>query len=358
MNILSLFDGMSCGQIALNQLGIEYDNYFASEIDKWAIQITQHNYPNTIQLGDIDDWQKWSLPEIDLIMAGSPCQGFSNAGKGLNFDDPRSKLYFVFEDVLRHYQPAYWLLENVVMRQKWQDIISQRLGIKPIMIDSALVSAQTRKRLYWTNIYNQLDMFGYPYCVIPQPVDKKKVLADIIEDGFVDRQKSFCLDSNYQKTSETSTDRYFRKGARQIVFNQPVLIDAINDSQDGRVVLAQGKSFTLTAKHNNYPKIAQGAAQRGRYKKGSKISEQQIELNYSGKSNTLTSVQKDSLVSNGQSWRKLSPLECERLQTVPDNYTFILDENGKQQVSNTQRYKMLGNGWTVDVICHILGFMK
>jgi len=179
VNVLSLFDGMSCGQIVLNRLGIQYNNYFASEINKYAIKVTQHNYPETVQLGDINDWQKWDLPKIDLILAGSPCQGFSWAGKGLNFNDPRSKLFFTFEKILHHHQPKWWLLENVVMIQEWQDVISQRLGIRPIMIDSSLVSAQSRKRLYWTNIYNQFDLFGNRYCVIPQPEDKKIYLKDI-----------------------------------------------------------------------------------------------------------------------------------------------------------------------------------
>jgi len=185
---------------------------------KYAIRVTQANYPNTIQLGDITTWQDWNLPKIDLILAGSPCQGFSKAGKGLNFDDPRSKLYFEFEKILKHYQPDYWLLENVAMLQEWQDVISQRLNIKPIMINSALVSAQNRERLYWTNIGNQLDMFCNPYCAIPQPKDKKIILVDVIKNGFVDRDKSLSLDTGYQKTSETSTDRYFRKSGKANCF--------------------------------------------------------------------------------------------------------------------------------------------
>jgi len=323
INIQSCFDGMSCLQIALNRLGIEYDNYYASEIDKYAISVTQHNYPKTIQLGDITKWQEWDLPQIDLIAGGSPCQGFSFAGKGLNFDDPRSKLFFEFEKIVKHFNPKYWLLENVMMKQEYQDIISQRLGIKPIRINSALVSAQNRDRLYWTNIGNKKDLFGFPYCDIRQPEDKGIVLADIIENGIVDRQKSYCLDSNYQNTSESSTDRYFRKSRSQIVFNH-------FPNKKGK--LAQEKSIKALKYAND-------------------------------KSNALLAIRMDigkngcTIINDGISWRKLTPLECERLQTVPDNFTLVLDENGKQLVSNSQRYKMLGNGWTVDVICHILKHM-
>lgn len=127
MNVLSLFDGMSCGRIALDRAGISVDNYYASEIDKYAIQVSKKNYPDIVQLGDITQWESWDLPEIDLILAGSPCQGFSNAGKGLNFDDPRSKLFFTFVDILKHYKPKYWLLENVKMKKEWSDVITKTL---------------------------------------------------------------------------------------------------------------------------------------------------------------------------------------------------------------------------------------
>lgn len=161
MNVLSLFDGMSCGQIALNRAGIAYDKYYASEIDKHAIKVTQHNYPNTVQLGDVTQVNKDSLPEIDLLLGGSPCQGFSFAGKQLNFNDPRSALFFEYVRLKNELKPKWFLLENVVMKQEYQDVISSLLGVQPIMINSALVSAQSRKRLYWTNIPN-----------VTQPEDK------------------------------------------------------------------------------------------------------------------------------------------------------------------------------------------
>ena len=170
-NVLSLFDGVSCGRVALERVGLEYQNYYASEIDKYAIQIAQNNFPNTIQLGDVKKWRDWDLPPIDLLMGGSPCQGFTFTGKQLNFDDPRSKLFFEFVDILNHYKPKYFLLENVIMKQEYQDIISDYLGVQPIKINSALVSAQNRNRLYWTNIPD-----------ISQPLDKEIILKDVLED--------------------------------------------------------------------------------------------------------------------------------------------------------------------------------
>jgi DNA-cytosine methyltransferase len=170
INVLSLFDGMSCGQIALDQLGIKVDNYYAAEIDKYAMQIAKKNYPNTIHLGDVTSVYAQHLPKIDLLMGGSPCQGFSFAGKQLNFDDPRSALFFEFVRLLKECKPKYFLLENVRMKKEYQDVISEHLGVEPIMINSALVSAQNRVRLYWTNIPN-----------ITQPEDKGIVLKDILD---------------------------------------------------------------------------------------------------------------------------------------------------------------------------------
>ena len=168
-SVLSLFDGMSCGQIALNRVGIEYDNYFASEIDKHAIKATQANYPNTIQLGDVREIKAENLPNIDLLIGGSPCQGFSFSGKQLNFDDPRSKLFFEFVRLVKELKPKYWLLENVVMKKEFEQIISEHLGVQPIKINSSLVSAQNRVRLYWANFE------------IKQPTDKGINLIDILE---------------------------------------------------------------------------------------------------------------------------------------------------------------------------------
>lgn len=348
INVLSLFDGMSCGRIALERAGITVNKYYASEIDKNAVKVSLANYPDIIHLGNIhrirerqdlkdkgylysgyglhDDVfhdKSYSLDKIDLLIGGSPCQGFSFAGKQLNFDDPRSKLFFEFVRLLKACKPKYFLLENVLMKKEYQNVITEHLGVEPIMINSSLLSAQNRKRLYWTNIPN-----------IKQPIDKGVLLKDILIDG------------NNQIAAQRG--RYLVDGVRQ----------------DGKMLTAG-------------------------------LTTQMVELRPDNKCNTLTTVQKDNLVvldkyklsekaidymgrlRNGKPrWeyhtneldkkahcltanmykgvpygvvkellRRLTPLECERLQTVPDNYT--------NHVADSHRYKMLGNGWTVDVIAHI-----
>ena len=334
LKVLSLFDGMSCGQLALQRLGIEVDTYYASEIDKYAIQVTQANFPKTIQVGDVCELKAEDYQDIDLILAGSPCQGFSFAGKQLAFDDPRSALFFEFVRLLKEIKPKYFLLENVKMKQQFQDVITEQVSacypdfegcdlfggqIKPILINSALLSAQNRQRLYWTNIPN-----------IEHPEDKGIVLRDILEDT---------------DSWEEDTPQYLKNNFHgEPRGNQVRHID-------------ESKAKTLTASMYKgqiqswikKDKVVSGAW-RGRYKEDG-TTEQKLELNQRGKSNSLTTVQKDSVVVNDNlSWRKLTPLECMRLQTVPDDYLM--------PVSNTQRYKMLGNGWTVDVIAHILNNME
>lgn len=168
INVLSLFDGMSCGQIALNRLGIKVSKYYASEIDKAPIKVTQHNYPGTIQVGDVTKVKGEDLPQIDLLIGGSPCQGFSFAGKKLNFEDPRSILFFEFVRLLDECKPTYFLLENVKMKKEWQDVISDLLGVQPMRINSSKFTAAKRDRLYWTNIPN-----------ISEPIDKEISFDDI-----------------------------------------------------------------------------------------------------------------------------------------------------------------------------------
>ena len=298
MNVLSLFDGMSCGRIALDKAGIKVDKYYASEIDKYAIQVAKANYPDTIHLGDVQGIQAADVGSIDLLIGGSPCQGFSFAGKRLNFDDPRSQLFFEYVRLLRELKPTYFLLENVRMTKECEAVITDILGVEPVAINSNLVSAQNRHRLYWTNI---------PFDV---PDDKGIMLKDILEDGVVDRDKSHCIDANYFKGGNLKS--YFEKHRRQLVFSEDGLCHVGDADLNGhaylkRVYHADGKAPTLCASQggNQEPKVY---------------------------------LQPDS-------WRKLTPLECERLQTVPEGYT--------NHVSNTQRYRMLGNGWTVDVVSHI-----
>lgn len=344
MNVLSLFDGMSCGQIALEQAGIKVDNYFASEIDKYAIKITQKNYPNTIQLGDVNNWIDWHLPKIDLLIGGSPCQGFSNAGHGLNFDDPRSKLFFKFVDCLKWYKPTYFLLENVRMKKEWQSIISQYLGVEPIRINSALVSAQNRDRFYWTNIPN-----------ITLPEDRGILLRDVIEDGEVDREKSYCIDANYFKGG--NLNMYLAKSRRQIDNLSPIIKGAAIRNQVTKRGVEEQLNIRKDDKSNcvvpSYPHKLNGCVQIGIAEdiKGHDYNRRIYSIE--GKSPSLAAKSGGNLepkiAIDDVIWRKLTPLECERLQTVPEEYT--------EGVSNTQRYKMLGNGWTVDVIAHIFSFI-
>lgn len=280
MNVLSLFDGMSCGQIALDKLGIKVDNYFASEIDKYSIQVTQKNYPYTKQIGSVVDVKGEDLPNIDLLFGGSPCQGFSFAGKKLNFEDPRSKLFFEFVRLIKECEPKYFLLENVKMKKEHEKVITEHLGVEPILINSSLLTAHNRPRLYWTNIPN-----------VKQPKDLGITIKDII-----DLQKK-----NYEYIPEEKTiNREYKKNYLQYDINGKG-----HGSQDQR-------AYYLDNKHGCLDTGASGKA---------KILEQ------------------DGRV------RKVTRNEAERLQGVPDNYTEI--------VSKAQALKMLGNGWTVDVIAHI-----
>ena len=292
MNILSVFDGISCGKVALRRAGIPVESYFASEIDKYAIAVSRYNHPEIVQLGDIRNWQSWQLPQIDMLIGGSPCQGFSSAGKGLNFEDERSKLFFVFVDILKALKPKYFLLENVRMKRQWQDIITQHIGIEPILIDSALLSAQSRKRLYWTNIPN-----------VTIPEDKGLLLQDIIEDGFTERDKSYCVKSSYKPSLRS----YLEKCKDQIVWkefncysNRPVVVGSLTRYQNDSLLLTCGKSKTITAQGGG-----NGGNGGGLY------------------------------LCDSTTWRKLTPIECERLQTLPDNYTqYGLFEDTVKPISN------------------------
>ena len=349
MNVLSLFDGMSCGQIALKQLGIKVDNYYASEIDKYAIQIAQKNFPDTIQLGDVTQVNNphinpidsyVHLPDIDLLLGGSPCQAFSFAGKQLNFDDPRGKLFFEFVRLYKELKPKYFLLENVRMKQEYQDVISEHLGVNPIMINSALVSAQNRNRLYWTNIPN-----------ITQPKDKEIVLKDILEnvqneytEPYVklNGKKSGCVGYVGNKPAQATRIYSVNEKSQSLMAN--------GGGQGGKTGLYQiPKDNVLVipeATKKGYTEIEDGDCFDATFP----TSKTRRGRNMKNKSNCLTASNFDYMRYEHPTYRKLTPLECERLQTVPDGYT--------DGVSNTQRYKMLGNGWTVEVIKHILNNME
>tara|TARA_X000001388_G_scaffold23148_2_gene15763 strand:- start:1376 stop:2503 length:1128 start_codon:yes stop_codon:yes gene_type:complete len=369
MNVLSLFDGKSCGQLALQRAGIKVDNYYACELDKYAIQVAQKNFPNTMQLGDVQDMKIPNYREgsIDLLMGGSPCQGFSFAGGQLAFDDPRSKLFFEFVRIKEELQPKYFLLENVKMKQEFQDVITQYMGVEPIEINSSLFSAQNRRRLYWTNIPVDMNM-----------VDKGLVLKDILQDDHneppvpINERNARHHKHPYQKSLCATATMY--KGAGN---NGMTLVDRLlpvgeaeeyahyNYRATKQVYHMDGKAPTLLTMQggNREPKVATYSPKGGRIvnrrldEHGVRKDYQmelpltpQVEIRSDDKTNCLTTLQKDNVVVEGMTWRKLTPIECERLQTLPDNYT--------EGVSKTQRYKMIGNGWTVDVIAHILKGVK
>lgn len=237
LNVLSLFDGISCGQVALERAGIKVNNYFASEIDKNAIKVTMANYPNTIQIGDVRNIDVKTLPKIDLLIGGSPCQNLSIAGNGKGLEGEKSCLFYEYARILKEIKPKYFLLENVKMKKENEEIITNIMGVKPIIINSSLVSAQNRVRLYWTNIPN-----------IEQPKDLKILLNDIIEDGFwSDRDKAYCIDASYYKGGNLKS--YFEKRRRQIVFDRPLQIgenDLKGYDSIKRVYSVLAKSPTLT----------------------------------------------------------------------------------------------------------------
>ena len=413
LRVLSLFDGMSCGRQALERIGVNVLEYYASEIDKHAIAVTMHNYPNTKQLGSVIDVDGYKLPKIDLLIGGSPCQSFSFAGKrkgmstkceteiltlehylelkaeGYEFEG-QSYLFWEYMRLLNEVKPKYFLLENVMMGEKWEKVLSKAIGVKPIEINSALVSAQNRRRLYWTNIGMQpMGLFGDLESIIPQPKDKGILLKDILESE-VD-EKYFISDTMINRIKRTNNgERCFT-------------------TADKALCLAAG--YRKQGRDNQYIVASRGRNPENPKSRESGLNtEQMLEPRYDGKTNCLTSVQKDNYVvchnsmprssktgkggtgplsredgktycldtgqtnvieilekspclhgfehgTNGQlnkqlvrggMIRRLTPLECERLQTVKDNYT--------KNVSDTQRYRMLGNGWTVDVIAHILSY--
>jgi site-specific DNA-cytosine methylase len=289
LTVMSLFDGMACGRLALDRAGLPVRKYYASEIDKYPITVAKNNHPDIIEIGDVVDVDGDTVEgQVDLMIAGSPCQGFSYAGKQLNFEDPRSVLFFEFVRLLKTVKPRYFILENVKMKAEWQDIISDALGVKPIQINSALVSAQNRNRLYWTNIPN-----------INQPCDKGIRFDDILlplEDvaaNFEVPQSQIPRFTNIEKLTE---------GGVKVAYRDPS-----SNCEKAVCIVARDYKGIGGREHRN-------------------------------------AAMQDGVL------RRLTPIEYERLQTLPDNYT--------SSVSNTQRYKMLGNGWTVDVIVHILMCLK
>jgi DNA (cytosine-5)-methyltransferase 3A len=398
MNILSLFDGMSCGQQALNRCDFTITNYFASEIDKHAIKVTQHNYPNTVQLGSVVNVNGYELPKIDLLIGGSPCQSFSFAGKrkGMSTKDEQEILTlehylqlkqegFEFEgqsylfweymrllNELRTKNPnIFFLLENVEMGEKWELVLSKAIGVKGIHINSALVSAQNRKRIYWTNIgMKPSGLFGDLESIIEQPKDKGILLKDILEtevdekyflsekmiQGFLNHNKRHIEEKNqtgfnWKPTEGNKKGACLRANAALAATDNSIIIhntmprsSTTGKGGTGPLSRNDGKTYCLDTGNTNAVEI---------FSCDLRIDEG-LRKNKSNKSFTLRSQAGGELQGKGifinSRIRRLIPIECERLQTVLDNYTSC--------VSDSQRYKMLGNGWTIDVICHILNYLK
>jgi len=329
MKILSLFDWIACWYEALQRAWIPIDKYYASEVDKYAIQIATKNHPDIIEIWDVKDifYEGWLLQKymsesrktniwvidnwpIDLLIWGSPCQWFSVAGKMLNFNDPRSKLFFEYVRLLREVKPKYFLLENVKMKKEWQDIISRELWVEPIEINSALVSWQQRKRLYRTNIPG-----------ITQPEDKGILLKDVLQNQ---------VDEEYYYSNERRNKILARK------YEVTKRLEELN---------SKCATLVTTGGGDHEKKIAVSHCPASREFDGQGFRTDKVP--------TLCARDyKDAKVAVDictKRIRKLTPIEYERLQTLPDNYT--------EWVSKTQRYKMLGNWWTVDVIAHIFRFI-
>jgi len=286
MNVLSLFDGMSCGQIAINKVGIKYENYFVSEIKKHAIETTQINYPNTIQLGDVTKIKASDLPKIDLLIGGSPCQDFSSQNSNrTGLKGVKSNLFFEYLRLLIECEPKYFLLENVIMLPEHFAALSNYLQIYPVEINGSLVSAANRRRLFWTNIKYRNDLFGFKRTDIPQPKDKKIYLQDILTDGYTDLKKANNLTlSNGFVISETDHEK-----------NEMNIIKRVKKQFDN--VVYKSPDFDV--------------------RKGIRF---------------------------------FNKIELERLHNIPENYT--------QNLTVKKAHDLIGDGWTVDVIAHILGFIQ
>lgn len=318
MNVLSLFDGISTGRLALQRAGITVDSYYASEIDQKAIKISRANWSDVIQIGDIEKIDLESLPKIDLLIGGSPCQGFSRAGKGLNFDDPRSRLFFKYVEVLEELKKKNpdikFLLENVNMAHEWRDIITQYLGVEPVLINSRKVSAALRERLYWTNIWE-----------VSQPEDKGVRLLDII-DRNVEISKPVKKDG-------ILFDPYFSENARNLVYVENGEIRIRQATKQGYIVAENGDGINIS--------FPLSKSRRGRVIKQ--------------KAPTMTCVCDFGCLIDGVI-RRFTAEELERLQTLPDGYTkYYKEDNGElAEVSRSARESVIGNGWTTDVIVHIL----
>ena len=372
MKVLSLFDGMACGYEALLRAWIQIEKYYASEIDKYAMQIATKNHPDIIEIWDVTQVKWEDYKDVDLLIGGSPCQWFSVAGKMLNFNDPRSKLFFEFVRLKNEIKPKYFLLENVKMKKEWQDIISEYLWVQPIEINSALVSAQNRRRLYWTNI---------PW--IQQPQDRWILLKDILQREVDD--KYVYTEERWKALIDNPHNHDILKRTENVEWKCNTLTTVTWGNQEKKIEIAVGgwlrikqatKKWYIEANDWDWVNLSfpNSTTRRGRVIKWKSSTldcgwdawvcekvnwcavrnqptrnwlQTQLNIRKDEKSNCVVWSYADKL-NQVKIWvriRKLTPVECERLQTLPDNYT--------EWVSDSQRYKMLWNWWTVEVIAHI-----
>lgn len=380
MNVLSLFDGKSCGRIALDRVGIHVDNYYASEIDPYAVKVSNTNYPDIVQLGDVTQVSSAQLPKIDLLLGGSPCQDFSRAGKGAAFEGDRGKLFWEFVRLLKETQPTHFLLENVKMKQEYQDVISEALGVQPVLINSNIFVPQNRERLYWTNI---------PIAPLPDKTDT--TLPDILNKDrewfdiqpwalskWGDKRKVDALRTVEHPEAFTITtnnthpkNHYLNADRTQMTRLTPDELEMLQGVPEGYTAHVSntrrhhmlGNGWTVPVISHIFNGILEDNVAERYY-----VSEDQLgkwdgsdmlNPSYRSQANKVHSLEKPLATlcagTHGYAYgyiptcdgrlRRLTPLEFERLQTVPDNYT--------TGVSDTQRYKMLGNGWTIDTIAHI-----
>jgi DNA (cytosine-5)-methyltransferase 3A len=352
---------MSCGQIALRELGVKYRKYYASEIDRHCIRQTQWNFPETVQLGDIEGWRNWDIDwaSISLILAGTPCTGFSFAGKGLAFDDPQSRLFFVFVDILNHIKSVnsdvLFLLENVKMKKWCLHVISEMVSVYPVFINSALVSAQNRARYYWSNIRTKrIGLFEELHTDIPQPEDRGITLQDILEDEV---DKKYCLSGTRLARilaaeplinpikSTCMMQKNFTPGTGR---NRSMIIVSTGDTPryNQHKLTNIGCSNGHGASNHSCMDVIQ--LNPSRESGGVQPYQQNRVYHDSGKSPAhMANMSYGSyMVARREKYRRLTPTECARLQTIPAWY--------KWECSETQQYKMLGNGWTIEVIKHIL----
>ena len=320
INVLSLFDGHGSGLLALKRAGIKVANYYASEIDKNAILISNKNHSEIINLGDVGNWENWNLPGIDLIIGGSPCQGFSMAGSKLNFNDPRSRLFFRFAECLEFFKPKNFFLENVRMSEDDEKVITKYLGVEPHELNSALVSAQNRVRLYWTDI---------PYLFHPQ--EKSLFLSDIIEKNPSDSIGERLIEKQLKKLGKSGAKRsgsLFQWLDLKFPENFTVSGNCYKTELNGKLTKYYKCDRKFNVKRNQEKASCLTGGMRG-------------DGNHSDM---------DIIVIEPDIIRRLTLTESERLQTLPDGYT--------EGVSNTQRYKMISNGWTIDIIAHFFEGLK